>query len=424
MSKRQVIVLWAIALLLVVTLIAVKSSRQDGYQSTTERSRGDTLLADFEPSQVAKMEIRTGDQTTVATLKDGDWVIANRDDYPANSPSINALLRTIDEVKITQGIEADPSFAPRFGMDPKATEDADKGTELVLTNDAGTELAHLTFGKNLEGESNPMSPFGGGGGSTGRYILNQADASGVYITSELFPTLNADASSWLDESFIKVEKIKTITVSEPGKTDSTAWKLTREDHSKDFELVGKKDSEEIDNSALGSYKNLLSYARFEDVVPAAKTEAAWQADQKQSATIETFDGFTYTLSFGPLKDDAESQLLTVSVDAKIAAEREKKDDENEEDAKKADEEFATAKKALEDKLAAEKKLAGRTFKVAKYTVDALLKKRADFIKDPNAAPATPPQQGGLPPGFDPSMLQQPRVQAVTPPVAVPARPQE
>ena len=110
--------------------------------------------------------------------------------------------------------------------------------------------------------------------------------------------------------------------------------------------------------------------------------------------------------------------------AKIAAEREKKDDEKEEDAKKADEEFATAKKALEDKLAAEKKLAGRTFKVAKYTVDALLKKRADFIKDPNAAPATPPQQGGLPPGFDPSMLQQPRVQAVTPPVAVPARPQE
>jgi hypothetical protein len=424
MSKRQVIVLWAIALLLVVTLIAVKSSRQDDFQSATERTRGDTLLAEFEPAEVAKLEIRNGENLTIASKKDGQWVITNRDDYPADAAAINELLRKVDEVKVTQGIEADPSFAPRFGMDPKASDDSDKGTELTLSNDAGTGLAHLTFGKNLESESNPMSPFGGGG-STGRFILNHSDTSGVYITSELFPTLNADASTWLAEDFIKIENIKSVTVSEAGKPDATAWKLTREDNAKDFTLEGRKDDEQIDNPALSAYKNFLAYARFEDLVPTAETGEAWQTEQKQTAIIETFDGFTYNIEFGPLKDDAESQLMTVKLEADIASEREKKEDETEEAAKAADEAFATSKKSLEEKLAAEKQFEGRTYKVAKYTLDPLLKKRADFIQDPNAAPpaAGPPGQGGFPPGFNPGQAR-PRVQAVTPPVAIPPRPKE
>jgi len=427
MNKRQVIVLWAIALLLVVTLIAVKSSRQDGFQSATEKSRGDTLLSDFEPAEVAKLEIQNGENSTVATKKDGTWLIANRDDYPADTTAINELLRKFDEVKVIEGIEADPSFAPRFGMDPKVTADSEKGTEVVLLNDAGTELARLTFGKTSEGDANPMNPMGGGG-ANGRYVRNASDTSGIYKTSELFPTLNADASTWLKDDFIKVAKIKSVTVSEAGKPDTTAWKLTREDETKDFVLDALKDSEEIDNPALSAYKNLLSYARFEDVIPAAETEAAWQTDKKQTATIETFDGFTYTVTYGPMKDDAQSYLMTVSLDAKIATEREKPADETEEAAKTADEAFTANKKALEEQLGLEKKLEGRTFKVAKYTVDALLKDRADFIKDPNAAPAAgAPGQGamplGFPPGFNPGQARPP-VPAVTPPHAVPPASEE
>ncbi|MFC7336652.1 DUF4340 domain-containing protein [Haloferula chungangensis] len=423
MNKRQVIVLWAIALLLVVALIAVKSTRQDGFQSATERSRGDTLLSEFEPAEVAKLEISNGDNSATAVKKDGNWVIANRDDYPADAAAINELLRKFDEVKVIEGIEADPSFAPRFGMDPKATEDNEKGTEVVLLNDAGTELARLTFGKNSEGESNPMNPMGGGG-ANGRYVKNAADTSGIYKTSELFPTLSADASAWLDEDFVKVTRIKSVTVSEAGKPDSTAWKLSREDGSKDFVLEGKKDDEEINSSALSAYKNLFSYARFEDVVPAADAEKEWQADQKQTATIETFDGFTYTVDFAPVKDDAESYLMTISVDAKIAAEREKPEGEKEEDAKQADETFAADKKALEEKLAAEKKLEGRTFKVAKYTVDSLLKKRADFIQEATSTPsASTSPQGSMPPSFNPGQTR-PRTQAVTPPIAIPPAAEE
>lgn len=429
MSKRQVIVLWIIALALTGALVAVKSKTGKGFEEATDRSRGETLLADFkdDAGQVARISITQGGMSAVLTRKDGTWVVANRDDYPANTTTVNELLRTLAETEVTQGIGADPSLAPRFGMDPGASDDAEKGTDLVLSNDAGTELAHLTFGKNVESGSNPMNPFGGGGAS-GRFVRNHADTSGVYVTKELFPTLSPDPARWLATDFLKVEKIRSVTASQPGAADTTEWTVSRADEDGDFTLEGKQDNEQLDTNTTNPLKNLFSYARFEDVVPADKAGAAWNEKFKRKVVIATFEGFTYTIEVGPEKVDKETDedptatpketayLMTVAVSASIPAERKAEEGESEEDAKSKQEAFETRKKELEEHLAATRKLEGRTFKVTKYTVDPLLKDRTAFIK---AAPpaATTPAAGGTP-------GPRPRVQAVTPPIAIPPLPSE
>lgn len=424
MNKRQVIVLWIIAVALVAAVAIVNSSKSNTYQSATERQRGDTLLADFKPAEVANIAISQGDESVTLTQKEGGWVVTTRDDYPANVSDINTLLRTIEEVKVTQGVEADAEFAPRFGMDPEASDAEERGIDLVLSNDAGTELAHLTFGKNTESAGDPMSPFGGGG-ATGRFVRNHADASGMYVTSELFPTLSTDASSWLDEEFITVEKIRSIAVSKPGEESEIEWKLTRDDEEGDFALEGKKDNEELDSTAINPLKNLFSYARFEDVVPAAEAEEAWDKEQRQQAIIETFEGFTYNVTFGPEKSegDAEAQdyLMRVAVTAELPEKRKPAEDETEEQAKEADEAFASRKKELEEKLEVARQLEGRTFRVTKFTVDALLKNRTGLIK--SAAPANTGAPGGaaLPGGATPMPPRRP-TQAVTPPIAIPPLP--
>jgi len=434
MSKRQVIVLWIIALVLAGSYFAVQASAGKGYQNQTARSRGDKLLGDFrkEVEQVAGIEVREGEASVRLAKKDGKWVVADRDDYPANDNNVKDLLRTVAEVEVTQGIEADPSLAPRFGMDPEAGDEEERGTELVLRNDAGTELARLTLGKNLEGASDPMSPFGGGG-SSGRFVRNHADDSGVYVTSELFPTLNTDPTRWLDSQFLQVEKVKTVSVSEPGKPGTTAWTVTRDDETGDFELEGKKDNEQLDTTALNPLKNLFSYARFEDVVPADEAGDAWNSDQQRQALIETFEGFKYTVTFGPEKVDPKEDedpeamptetgyLMTIAVEAEIPAERKVEEGESEEDAKTKQEAFETRKKELEEKLANTKKLEGRTFKVTKYTVDPLLKDRTGLIKAAPPAATTPPVGGPLAPGAS-ATPNRPRVQAVTPPIAIPPLP--
>jgi hypothetical protein len=421
MNKRQVVVLWTLAILLAAAAWIVRSGKDQGFESKTQRARGQTLIPDLPATEVAKLEVRSGDKSATLVRKDGKWSVAERENYPAKAATVNEVLRTIAEVKVTDGIEAEPSFAPRFGMDPAAKEDKDRGTEVVLTNDAGTELARLSLGKNLEAAGDPMSMMGGG--ATGRFVRNHADESGVYKVSELFSTLSPEPQGWLDDSFLTVEKIQSIAVSPAAKPDEVAWKLTRPDENAEFTLDGIQAGETLDSTATAPLKSLFSYARFEDVLPAAKLGELSKPQEKKTVKIETFEGFTYTIALTPLnpepaKDGApaeESFVLGVEVAAEIPAERKKEDKESEDDAKAKDQAFTDRKAELEKRLAAEKALAGRHFKITRYTVEALLKDRAALIKKPEAAAAATPPAAA--PGSA-APLRRP-VEAVTPPIAIP-----
>ncbi|MBB5353353.1 hypothetical protein HNR46_003609 [Haloferula luteola] len=424
MSKKQVLILWILAAVLVVSLVAVKSAHKESFESATARDRGDTLLESFPAENVAKILITRGEEKVTLEKKDGTWSVAERDAYPANTTNINDLLRTLAEVKVTQGIEADPSFAPRFGMDPQADDDEEKGTDLLLSDASGKEVAHLTFGKTLEAASDPSNPFGGG--SSGRFVLNHADESGVYVTSEVFPTITVMVERWLDDSFLKIEKIRSVEVSKPGEENVTAWKVSRDAENANFSLIGKQENDQLDETAFNPLKNLFSYARFEDVLPANKAESSWHKDQRQTAVIETFEGLTYHITFGPLIEEPQeteagtpppaSYGMSVTVTGDIAQERKKAEGETEDAAKQADEAFAERKKTLEENLATARTLEGRVYKVSKYTVDPLLKDRTAFIK-------TAPPAGGTAPAGAPNLSRPGRpVQAVTPPIQIPPMP--
>jgi len=415
MNQRQVIVLWAVALVLVALVVIVKSARSDVYSAGTERERGEELLADFDPREVAKLEIDDGENQVTLEKTDDGWVVDNRDDYTAKTSEINELLRTVAEVEVTQGIQAEPEFAPRFGMDPEADDTAERGTVLRLADDADTELAQLTFGKNVEAASDPGNPFGGG--STGRFVRNHADNSGVYVTGELFPNLRADPAEWLQEDFLQIEKIREIRNSEPGAPQSTAWVLTREDEAADFTLEDKKPNENLDSSAINPLKSLFSYARFEDLVPADEAGELWRSDQVRRATIKTFEGLTYTIGYGPATE-GEDYLMTVAIDGKVPEERKQGENETEEQAAELDDAFQARKQALEEAIAGASKLEGHTYRVSKFTVDALLKDRTDLIQSAppggGAPSASTPPRGGTPGP----------VRAVTPPIALPSPPAE
>ena len=416
MNKRQVTILWILAVALTATLVILKLTRSGQYEASTHRERGDTLLAGFLGEKVSEITIRKGEQSVMLTKSDGTWTIAERDDYPANVSRIHELLRGIGEVEITQGIGAEPSLAPRFGMDPKADPE-NLPVEAVFHNASGDQLARITLGKNLEAQSDPTSPLGGGG-VTGRYVRNHADDSGFYVVGEVFPTLQPDPKAWLKKDFLQLEKIQSIAVSEPGEPDKTAWKVTRPDEAADFSLVGIAEDEKLDAGAVNPLKNLFSYASFQDVIPAEEAEEAWDEAQRRTATIATVEGFTYEITYGPQKSAAENgaasgsidYLMTVSVDAEIPDQRKVEEGESEEEAKEKQQAFERRKKELEEKLTAAKKLEGRTYQVSKFTVDALLKSRDELLEseDQEAAANQPPANA-----------PRDRIRATTPPISIP-----
>jgi hypothetical protein len=436
MNKRQVIILWAIAILLGIAVAAVKLTQKDATQSATNRAPGQTLFEKFPAADIASVAIKGAAGGVTLTRKGDKWVVAERDDYPANAAYVNEFIRTLDELKVTRGMEAGPSFAPRFGMDESAAKAEDRGLTVVFKDAAGKDLATVSLGKNIESgaDAGPM----GGGGAVGRYIRNHADESGFYAISEMFPAVNDEPSRWLADGFFSPEKIKSITLSAKN-SGETAWKVTRDTEEAEFKLEGAAAGEVLDTTAAAPLKSLLSYARFNDVVPADKVAERAGAEGKRKAVIETFEGFTYTLDITPAKAAAapaadaaappasEDMLLSVSVAAELPKERKKEEGEKEEDAKTKDAAFTERLKTLTEKLEKEKAFEGRTFLVSRSTVEALLKERADLITKAQPAAEADPNKGTVqqfPGGIVASppparTATTPPVEAVTPPIAVP-----
>jgi Domain of unknown function (DUF4340) len=416
MNKRQVIVLWVIALVLAAAVGLVKFSTKDAATSTTKRSPGETLFESFPASEAAKIQIAGADNTVTIQRKDGAWVVVERDDYPARTIMVNEFLRTLTDLKVTRGMEAGPSFAPRFGMDESANNTNERGITATFHDASGKELATVSLGKNIEsgGDSGMM----GGAGAVGRYIRNHADESGFYAVSEMFPSVTPDFPLWLDNTFINPEKISSISLTEKG-SDTVAWKVVRETEEAAFNLENPAPGEVLDTTVAEPFKTLFSYARFEDVASAAKLAEKADTAAKRTAVIETFEGFTYKLEIVPVKGAEDAVMMTVNVTATIAKERKAAAGETPEDAKTKSEAFTTRVKSLEEKLAKESKLNGRTFEITKASVDPLVKDRSAIVAKAEApapgqgAPASVQQTPG-------GIIATPPVQAVTEPIEIPS----
>lgn len=427
MNNRQVIFLWIIAIALGGAVAFVKFGQKQSTASTTARVAGQTLLESFPATEVAAIEIQGLGNATNLVKKDGKWIVSQRDDYPANVVMVNEFIRTLEALKVTQGIQAGPSFAPRFGLDESATSAEKHGLTATFKNASGEELAKVSIDRRVAAE-NSASPYGGGA-PNGRFVRNYKDSTGIYRVSESFSSVSEEPKRWLADGFIQIEKIKSISVTQPDKTD-VAWKLSRETEDGAFALAGAAPTETLDTTATDPLKSLFSYARFDDVINASKTAERIQPTGKRSATIETVEGFTYTLNISPLKPAApatpvptaaDSYALTVAVAAELPKERKKAEGEKPEDAKTKDSAFTERLKTLTEKLAKEQALAGRTFEVSKATVEALLKDRSALLKK-DAAPATPPAAGAPQAGTPVQAATRP-IEVTTPPIAVPPMPE-
>lgn len=392
MSKKTVITLWIITLILGVSVFMLKSRKGDTGEANTDRHRGETVLASFPAPDVTSILIKDAEQSVTLNKTADGWVVAERNNYPANFTNINNLLRTLESVKVSHAIEAGPSYGKRFGMDLTSKKPEEHGVQLTFTKADQSNVATIFLGKDSAGG--------------GRYIQNAADTTGIYVTSESFPTASAKPKDWLNEAFITVDKINSITMTAAGKPDQVEWKLTRADVNAEFSLEGATEKEKLDTNTASMLKTIFASARFQDVVT-AEVSSIEQAPDRRVATITTKDGFVYTITMlakpalqvpsalakpgDPTPPAEDTYHITLKVAGNFATERSKAADEKPEDAKSKDEAFQASLKAVQEKLKSEQAYQGRVYELSKYTVDALLKSRAELIAAPDANAGVPGQ---------------------------------
>jgi hypothetical protein len=254
------------------------------------------------------------------------------------------------------------------------------------------------LGKKEMRESGNDSPFGGGGGwPAGRYVMVANQPESVSLVSEPFSNVEAKPEQWLNRDFFKVEKIKSIT-AQPADPEQ-GWTVSRESESGEWQLAEAKPEEALDSTKVSGFNHLLSSPSFTDVAPPDRQAEELGLDQPFTATIETFDQFTYTVKVGQKTDD--NLPLQVAVSASLAKERTPGENESEEDKARLDQEFADKAKTLQEKLEKEKAFEKWTYLVSSWTVDQLMKERKDLLaekKEEEPAKAeTAPEPAAPPP---------------------------
>ncbi len=414
MKNKQLLI--AIVVLVVLGAAVIFTKEDSGKSSSSGESTKPTnqVIKTLDATKLASITLTDSDGSVTVDQVDGKWSVTDRDGFPANFSNIQSLVDTVTELKILAKQKVGKSQLGRFELNDPAPEDAkDAGTKLELKDADGNVLHSILFGKETQGQADPSSPFGPSG--TGRYVLVPPNTVGE-INETLSSDLKTGPADWLHkEDFLKVEKIKSITITQPNEADS--WTLTHIKEGDDMALSDAKPEEKLDSSKANSAGRVLGSPSFDDIASKSAKPEETGMDKAVTATIDTFEGYNYVVKMAK-KDDENYMSLAASGTRLAQADetaprtpqpdesnpRAQAKDEKPEDAERLDKEHnaALAKliadrdkahaesqaklreerdKTFADNLAKLAKLEGWTFKVSSYTFDAIYKTRAEMMEE-------------------------------------------
>ena len=427
---NKVVLLLIILGALVGASIYVKNDRESVVNRGVQQGADlrERLLPDLSVNAIREIRVRTGEESVLVKKTDKQWVVTDRDNYPASFEKVSRALVELSEQKIKDKRVIGESAWSEINVDEPKEGEKDTGKMVELMDESGKVAHSFVLGDsiNTSGGRSSASPFGGG--SNELFVRIPEDGNTIWSVNNAFYEFETSPDMWLDKDFIKVTDIKSVAVKQPDGTES--WKASRKDKDGEFELEGGT----LDNTKV-SLSSLLTSPTFNDVQGKAKSTEFLKAAVE--ATITTFDDFTYKLKVAKVdKDGSSKYYMSVDVAATLPEQREVEKDESEEDKKTKDAEFKQRKGELQAKLDSEKTMKGWVYEVSEYTINNLLKKRSEIVTsaEPNTdksggdvptagspvgvAPAIP----GNPTSTTPPAISRGPISVTTPPVAVPPLP--
>jgi cell division septation protein DedD len=299
--------------------------------------------------------------------------VAERYGYPADFAKIRELLRSIWELKYVRELEVGPSQLGRLQLLPAGQGDQ-SGAQIDLLGTGDKKIAALILGKK------PSS--GESGADSGRFALNPDQKDHVYLIDETFPSVDPlNPSGWLNKQFIDTQKLRTVVRGNTG--NAPGWKVSRKDEHADWQLQDAAPNESLEKENANPLSSLS--VSIQDVRPENAPVSETGLQQPLLVELDTFDGFHYQLEIGGAGPE-QTHFLRVKVRANFPAARTPAPDEKAEEQSKKDDEFNKQLEQWKIRLANEQKLEHWIFLVSDWSLDPLLKGRADFVKKTESSP--------------------------------------
>jgi hypothetical protein len=262
-------------------------------------SLGQVLFKDLQAADIAAIRIVEPKQTLTLQRKADGWVIAEREDFPADLAKVREFVIKVIGLKVGQSEPIGEADRARLNLDAS-------GAQVEFHSADGKPLAKLTAGKKYfkREVDNPEKAPG-----DGRFVVVPGETKLVYIVSDPLTQASAKSADWIDRSAFRVEKVKALELRYP---DGSGWRIERSGDNADWKLAGARPGEKLDVSRANAATYSLSLLELADVMPKDAKETGLEKPTLINAT--TLAGADYEIKVGKLAGENYYVALTSSSD--------------------------------------------------------------------------------------------------------------
>ena len=302
MKTRHILILVAVLAVLALLTWTTRSRENAGWRTEQE---AETLLPNgFNAEEIKVIVVRKGAQNLVFRRTEQGWILDERGGYPVDVSQLGKIVLDLMETRIAQKYKADEQGLGEMMLTP------DSGAVGLELKDAqGAVKAQFSFGKRIEKEADQVSMaalYGQAAGiPLGRYVLLPGGEAA--LVANTFSILDNAPGQWLDQEFIAVDKLKSISLSADGKV---LWTLERKEQNAALEIACElPKGYQPDTNVIGAIDRAFSWLPFKDV---AVAEGSLKANKILS--MKDWNGTSYQIAFGEKTQDGRYMHVSASYD--------------------------------------------------------------------------------------------------------------
>jgi hypothetical protein len=285
MSSRNLIIVIAT---IVVVVAAWKTSQQNAPETELIADRLYPELIDA-LNDISRVSIKTVDNSTELARLDNQWVVANRDNFPAEFSAVKSALINLAEVIVIEQKTSKPENYPKIGV--AGIEHEGSGSLLVqIEGTSGSELASILIGNERSGNNLPAPNF---------YVRKLNEDAALLVEGDL--DFADDPNDWMttDIANVAAKRVQKITINRTDETPIIASKASQMETVLSLEGI-PTGSVVTSRSSISAFGGLLLNLKFENVAAAAKVAGL---APRTIAEVQTFDGMVATLEQFDYQED-------------------------------------------------------------------------------------------------------------------------
>jgi hypothetical protein len=352
MSNKNLTILGVVTVLMVIW--AAVQSRVSS-RPRTEPGAPSYLILGLDPTDIGSIVLGTGTDAVTLWRRGANFVVTNKDNYPAVTGTISELITSCLDIKTSELFTDEAAYHE----DLEVTEEKARSVVKFMTPEPNsTVLAGVVVGKSRES----------GQGAYVRLVSDdKALSDKVYVTSNV-PWIRDGAMDYIEQELISVnrEDINSVTVS----SSAGEYTLGTKEGSKDIVLENTPAGKKAKSSECENVFTALTNLRFDDV---RQKSTGLIFDRRYVCKLN--DSTVYTLEIAQKDDKTFVNCL-----AEYTGEVPKKDMtkvESEEVLKEKEAKLLALEKA--QKFSAKHK--GWKYEIADWKAKVLTKELSELVED-------------------------------------------